>query len=190
MRWQRQLAIGVVAALAVAASTRIAVFPSVGIRADCDCRASRHDWWFESTPRAKRGVVVDCANSTITDADPERAIDRLQDLSSVFLDLHRSAVSDAGAVKLAELQSLLRLNVAGTRITGAGLAPFAGLGGLIVLEADAATLTDEGCRNIGRIASLRRLFVTGHKSMKTWWIGLRNFSRRIRGSTPFSMTQL
>jgi hypothetical protein len=150
--------------LAVAASVWIvytAFFPRIGSLADCGCSASVHGWWFESTPPTKRGVVVDCSNSTITDRDLEKGLDRLRRLSPVYVDLSGSAVSDESARMLAELSSLVRLNVAATHITDAGLSHLSGLGRLHTLDVDAQMLTDQGCRNVARIANLRRLFVTG-----------------------------
>ncbi|MBS0266543.1 MAG: hypothetical protein JSS02_31725 [Planctomycetes bacterium] len=138
-----------------------ALYPRIGNFADCGCSASVHGWWFESTPPTRRGVVVNCSNSAVTDAELKMGINRLRSLSPVYIDLSGSAISDESAANLSELPSLLHLNVGATNITDAGLSHFSRLDRLHTLEVDGSMLTDRGCRNVAQIASLKRLLVTG-----------------------------
>jgi len=135
--------------------------PSLGPLNECGCEASRHGWFFEATPPFKRGLVIDCANSRLTDQDLAREFNRLYRLKPLNLILVRSPVSDAGLATISRLHSLQALDISGTNISDTALEELRSLSNLTKLAVDATMLTDRGCESIARVKSLWYLDVRG-----------------------------
>lgn len=77
----------------------------------------------------------------------------------VWLNVSRTAVSDAGAKHLAALTQLRRLNAANTKLTDAGFAQLAPLSHLEYLNAYGTGLSDEGLQRLVALPKLARLYV-------------------------------
>jgi YHS domain-containing protein len=77
----------------------------------------------------------------------------------VWLNVSRTAVSDAGARHLATLTQLRRLHVANTRLSDAGIAELAPLQHLEYLNAYGTALSDDGLQKLVALPKLERLYV-------------------------------
>jgi hypothetical protein len=77
----------------------------------------------------------------------------------VWLDLSRSAVTDAGTAPLATLENLAHLHLEQTGIGDAALAHLEGLANLEYLNLYATQVTDEGLKHLGGLKKLKRLYL-------------------------------
>jgi len=77
----------------------------------------------------------------------------------VWLNVSRTAVSDAGARHLAALTQLRRLNAANTKLSDAGFAELAPLSHLEYLNAYGTGLSDDGLQRLVALPKLERLYV-------------------------------
>ncbi|MFN0060285.1 MAG: c-type cytochrome domain-containing protein [Planctomycetota bacterium] len=77
----------------------------------------------------------------------------------VWLNLARTAITDAGVARLARFRELRRLALDGTKITDAALAGLTPLGRLAVLNLHSTAIGDAGLKHLAKLAPLKRLYL-------------------------------
>ncbi|MBK9384344.1 MAG: c-type cytochrome [Planctomycetes bacterium] len=95
----------------------------------------------------------------------------------VWLNLARTAVSDAGLASLASFAELRRLNLSRTGIGDAGLAALASLAKLEVLNLYGTKITDAAAETLAKLPGLKRVYV--------WQTGMSaEACEKLRGARP------
>lgn len=105
--------------------------------------------------------AVDVNFSLLRDKVGDKELALLAPLAPVlvWLNLSRTAITDAGAKQLAPLVQLRRLHLANTKLTDAGFAALAPLQRLEYLNAYGTGLTDAGLSRIAALPKLQKLYV-------------------------------
>jgi mono/diheme cytochrome c family protein len=80
-----------------------------------------------------------------------------------WLDLHGSAITDAGLVSVAKCKNLQRLNLSRTAITDAGLATLKGNAQLKSLNLVSTAITDAGLSHLAAFKKLEKLYLMQSK---------------------------
>lgn len=75
------------------------------------------------------------------------------------LDLHNTAVTDAGLKDLAGMTALTQLHLNGTAVTDAGLEPLKDLAALEYLNLYGTAVTDAGLKNLEGLKKLKRVYL-------------------------------
>lgn len=105
--------------------------------------------------------AVDVNFSLLREQVGDQDLAALADLAPVlvWLNLSRTAVTDAGLERLAGLTELRRLHLAGTAVGDAGVRHLQGLGKLDYLNLYGSKVGDAGLAALGGLVALRKLFV-------------------------------
>lgn len=106
-------------------------------------------------------AAVEVNLSLLRDKVTDRELALLQPLAPVlvWLNLSRTAVSDAGLAVLAQCQQLRRLHLNNTVTSDAGLAHLAALARLEYLNLYGTKVTDQGLQHLHGLPKLRQLYV-------------------------------
>lgn len=99
------------------------------------------------------------ANSKITDDDLKR-LAPLAEIKTLALNLHGTAITDAGLVHVAAVTGLRQLFLDNTKITDAGLKNLAKLKGLRTISLRRTAITDEGLKTLAAFTPLNGLNLT------------------------------
>lgn len=117
------------------------------------------------TAISSNGAALDVDLSHLTqplDAAQLKNLERLA--ANVFwLDLHGSALTDAGLATVAKCRNLKRLNLNRTAVSDAGLVALKGLTGLEYLNLVGTSIGDAGLTHLAGLTKLQRLYVMGTK---------------------------
>lgn len=105
--------------------------------------------------------AVDVNFSLLREQVGDQDLALLADLAPVlvWLNLSRTAVTDAGLERLTGLPELRRLHLAGTAIGDAGVRHLRGLGKLEYLNLYGSKVGDAGLEALGGLSALRKLYV-------------------------------
>ncbi len=103
-------------------------------------------------------VTLHLADQDVTDAHLDHVV-QLGGAGVVWLNLAGTKITDAGLAKLAGLKSLEKLHLEKTGITDAGLAHLAGLSKLTYLNLYGTKITDAGLNHLKGLKNLKRLYV-------------------------------
>ena len=98
----------------------------------------------------------------------------------VWLDLSRTAITDAGLTALATMPNLEHLDLRETAVGDAGVAALAPLGNLRTLGLYGTAVTDEGVPSIQRLAGVTRLYVGGTQVTDRGIAALRSARKDLR----------
>lgn len=121
------------------------------------------------------------AGAAFGDAELEKLSATGQDL--VWLDLSRTAITDAGLKPLARMPNLQHLDLRETAVGDAGLEALAALRNLQTLGLYGTGVTDAGLPALQRLPGLKRLYLGGTKVTPTGVASLRQ-SRKDLHTTP------
>jgi hypothetical protein len=98
----------------------------------------------------------------------------------VWLDLSRTAITDAGLKALTAMPNLEHLDLRETAVGDAGVAALAPLGHLRTLGLYGTAVTDEGLPSIQRLAGVTRLYVGGTRVTDRGLAALRTARKDLR----------
>ncbi len=118
------------------------------------------------------------AGATFSDADLKKLAAVGRDL--VWLDLSRTAITDAGLNALATMPNLEHLDLRDTAVGDAGVAALAPLANLRTLGLYGTAVTDEGVPSIQRLAGVTRLYLGGTRVTDRGMAALRTARKDLR----------
>jgi Planctomycete cytochrome C/Leucine Rich repeat len=98
----------------------------------------------------------------------------------VWIDLSRTAITDAGLTALATMPNLEHLDLRETAVGDAGVAALAPLGNLRTLGLYGTAVTDEGVPSIQRLAGVTRLYLGGTRVTDRGIAALRTARKDLR----------